>query len=157
MDELTVISVNHTLPSIAQTCGIVGKDIEHRLNIRRRTGDHAENLARCRLLLQRFGEFTVSGLNLFEQAHILNGDRCLIGSNVTIAGGVVLGENCYVGSGTSIMHAISVGAGALVGIGSNVIRDVAPATRVAGNPARTLQPKDTNRTDRSWTSTAQAF
>jgi sugar O-acyltransferase (sialic acid O-acetyltransferase NeuD family) len=67
------------------------------------------------------------------------GDRCLIGSNVTIAGGVVLGENCYVGSGTSIMHAISVGAGALIGIGSNVIRPVAPAARVAGNPARTLQ------------------
>jgi sugar O-acyltransferase (sialic acid O-acetyltransferase NeuD family) len=85
------------------------------------------------------------------------GDRCLIGSNVTVAGGVVLGENCYVGSGTSIMHAISVGPGALIGIGSNVIRDVAPEARVAGNPARTLQPKDSNRTDRSWTSTAQAF
>jgi sugar O-acyltransferase (sialic acid O-acetyltransferase NeuD family) len=67
------------------------------------------------------------------------GDRCLIGSNVTIAGGVVLGENCYVGSGTSIMNGISVGAGTLIGIGSNVIRDVAASTRVAGNPARTLQ------------------
>lgn len=67
------------------------------------------------------------------------GDRCLIGSNVTIAGGVVLGENCYVGSGTSIIHGISVGAGALIGIGSNVIRDVAPAARVAGNPARPLE------------------
>jgi serine acetyltransferase len=37
------------------------------------------------------------------------------------------------------MHAISVGAGALIGIGSNVIRPVAPAARVAGNPARMLQ------------------
>jgi len=105
----------------------------------------------------RIGEHVCILPNTVVHHDAVIGDRCLIGSNVTVAGGVVLGENCYVGSGTSIMHAISVGAGALIGIGSNVIRDVAPAARVAGNPARTLQPKDTDRTDRSWTSTAQAF
>ena len=105
----------------------------------------------------RIGEHVCILPNSVVHHDAVIGDRCLIGSNVTIAGGVVLGENCYVGSGSSIMHAISVGAGALVGIGSNVIRDVAPATCVAGNPARTLPSKDTDRTDRSWTSTAQAF
>ena len=87
----------------------------------------------------RIGEHVCILPNTVVHHDAVIGDRCLIGSNVTIAGGVVLGENCYVGSGTSIMHGISVGAGALIGIGSNVIRDVAPAARVAGNPARVLQ------------------
>jgi sugar O-acyltransferase (sialic acid O-acetyltransferase NeuD family) len=87
----------------------------------------------------RIGEHVCILPNTVVHHDVAIGDRCLIGSNVTLAGGVLLGENCYVGSGSSIMHGISVGAGALIGIGSNVIRDVAPAARVAGNPARTLQ------------------
>ena len=62
----------------------------------------------------------------------------LIGSNVTIAGHTAVGENCYIGSGVSIMNGLRVGDGALVGIGSNVIRDVAPGTKVVGNPAYPL-------------------
>ncbi len=87
----------------------------------------------------RIGEHVCILPNTVVHHDVTIGDRCLIGSNVTIAGGVVLGENCYVGSGSSIMNGIAVGAGALIGIGSNVIRHVAPAARVAGNPARTLQ------------------
>lgn len=62
----------------------------------------------------------------------------LVGSNVTVAGGTAIGENCYVGSGTSVMNGLRVGDGALIGLGSNVLRDVAPGSRVAGNPARPL-------------------
>lgn len=66
------------------------------------------------------------------------GSWSLIGSNVTIAGGTSVGENCYVGSGSSIMNGVRVGEGSLVGLGSNVVRNVAPNTRVAGNPAREI-------------------
>jgi sugar O-acyltransferase (sialic acid O-acetyltransferase NeuD family) len=66
------------------------------------------------------------------------GPWTLLGSNVTVAGGVRIGENCYIGSGASIMNGIQVGDGALVGLGANVIRSVAPAGRVAGNPARPI-------------------
>ena len=47
-------------------------------------------------------------------------------------------ENCYVGSGSTIKNGLKLGAGCLIGLGSNVLRDVAPATTVAGNPAQPL-------------------
>lgn len=66
------------------------------------------------------------------------GDWTLVGSNVTVGGGATIGRNCYVGSGSSIMNGVRIGDRTLVGIGSNVIRDVAPDSRVAGNPAKPL-------------------
>ncbi|MDE3009405.1 MAG: NeuD/PglB/VioB family sugar acetyltransferase [Pseudomonadota bacterium] len=69
------------------------------------------------------------------------GDWSLIGANVTVAGGTRIGENCYVGSGSSIMNGLHLGDGCLIGLGSCVIRDVAPGTTVAGNPARELRQR----------------
>jgi sugar O-acyltransferase (sialic acid O-acetyltransferase NeuD family) len=65
-------------------------------------------------------------------------DGALIGANVTIAGGVQVSESCYIASGSTLMNGLRIGARSLVGLGSTVIRDVAPDTTVAGNPARTL-------------------
>lgn len=62
----------------------------------------------------------------------------LIGSGVTVAGSVTVEENCYVGSGSTIKNGVRLGAACLIGLGSNVLRDVAPTTTVAGNPARLL-------------------
>jgi sugar O-acyltransferase (sialic acid O-acetyltransferase NeuD family) len=67
------------------------------------------------------------------------GDCCVVGANVVIAGGVHVGEACFVGSASSIKDGITIGTGALIGMGSNVIRNVAPFSRVAGNPARCLR------------------
>ncbi|TKS58071.1 MAG: hypothetical protein EWM72_03244 [Nitrospira sp.] len=49
--------------------------VEHRLNIRRRASDHAQNLTGRGLLLQRLLEF-------LEQSHVLNGDDGLIGEGL---------------------------------------------------------------------------
>ena len=57
---------------VAQPCGILCHHVQHRLNIRRRAGDDAQDFARRRLLLQRFFEF-------LEQPHVLDGDHSLIG------------------------------------------------------------------------------
>src|SRR5262245_21796228 len=54
------------------TSSIFSNCIQHRLNIRRRASDDAQDLARCSLLLQRL-------LELIEQPYVLNGDHCLIG------------------------------------------------------------------------------
>ena len=43
-----------------------------------------------------------------------------------------------IGSGAVILCGVTIGEGALVGAGSVVTRDVAPFSRVAGNPARPL-------------------
>jgi sugar O-acyltransferase (sialic acid O-acetyltransferase NeuD family) len=67
------------------------------------------------------------------------GDWSLVGAGVTIAGNVSIGRNCYIGSGSTLMNGVSIGEGALVGLAGNVIRDVAPDSVVAGNPARELR------------------
>lgn len=64
------------------------------------------------------------------------GAGTLVGANVTIAGGTIVGTNCYIGAGSSIMNGLRIGDRTLIGLGSNVIRDTAPDSRVAGNPAR---------------------
>ena len=51
---------------------ILGNRIQHRLNVRRRAGDDAQDFTRRRLLFQRFLEF-------LEQPHVLDGDHRLIG------------------------------------------------------------------------------
>ncbi len=63
-----------TSPSTRQICasltitepgGILRNDIQYRLDIRRRAGDDAQNFAGRGLLFQRFGELTVTLLQLF--------------------------------------------------------------------------------------------
>ena len=48
--------------------------IQHRLNVRRRTSDDAQDLTRGSLLLQRLLEF-------LEQPHVLDGDNRLVGES----------------------------------------------------------------------------
>ena len=57
--------------ALAHLSGILGYRIQHRLNIRRRAGDDAQNFTRGGLLFQRLLEF-------LEQPHVLNGDHGLI-------------------------------------------------------------------------------
>ena len=53
-----------------------GRDrVEHRLHVRRRTGDHLQDVGRCGLPLQRL-------LRLVEQARILDGDHGLVGEGL---------------------------------------------------------------------------
>jgi hypothetical protein len=55
----------------AHSCRALRNRIKHRLNVGRRAGDHTQDFARRRLLLQRF-------LKFLKQPDILNGDDCLI-------------------------------------------------------------------------------
>ena len=71
-EDVTINAANHGIVCVAQPCGIFCNDIQHRLDVRRRAGDHTQDLTRRRLLLQRFLEF-------LEQPHILDGDHRLVG------------------------------------------------------------------------------
>jgi hypothetical protein len=62
---------NGSVARFTQKRRVFGDDVEHRLNIRRRTSDHAQNLTRRRLLLQSLFE-------LLEESDILGGDDRLI-------------------------------------------------------------------------------
>ena len=65
-------SVNIRVGCIAKPRGIFRDHIQHRLYVRRRAGDDAQDFTRRRLLLQRFLEF-------LEQPHVLDGDHRLVG------------------------------------------------------------------------------
>jgi putative colanic acid biosynthesis acetyltransferase WcaF len=51
---------------------------------------------------------------------------------------IVVGDRAFVGARAFVMPGVTIGAGAVIGAGSVVTADVAPGSRVAGNPARPL-------------------
>jgi maltose O-acetyltransferase len=51
---------------------------------------------------------------------------------------VTIGDRVYLGAGATVLPGVSIGDDAVIGAGSVISRDVAPATVVAGAPARVL-------------------
>ena len=60
---------------ITEPRSVFRNHIQHRLNIRRRAGDDAQDLTRRRLLLQRLFE-------LIEKPHVLDGNDRLVGEGL---------------------------------------------------------------------------
>jgi serine acetyltransferase len=54
---------------------------------------------------------------------------------------VAVGERAHVGIGAVVIERIEIGSGALVAAGAVVVRDVPPGGRVAGVPARAMEPR----------------
>src|SRR5215813_12369628 len=67
---IAVSTPNGRITCITQTSGVLSYNIQHRLNVRRRAGDHAQNFTRRRLLFQRLLQFV-------EQPHVFDGDDSL--------------------------------------------------------------------------------
>lgn len=53
----------------------------------------------------------------------------------TTSKGILISDDVWVGAHAGIVDGITIGAGAVVGMGSVVTKNVAPFTKVAGNPA----------------------
>lgn len=53
-----------------------------------------------------------------------------------------IGENSYINWDAIILPGVTIGDEAVVGAGSVITKDVAPGDRVAGNPARSIKPKN---------------
>ncbi len=54
-----------------------------------------------------------------------------------------IGDDAFIGSNSSLVAPVRIGANALTGAGSVVLRDVPDGARVAGNPAKPLEKKET--------------
>jgi hypothetical protein len=78
-EELTVEAEDERPLGVAQPDGVLGQRVEHGLQVERRAADDLEHLARRGLLLQGLGEVGVLGLQLAEEARVLDGDRGLVG------------------------------------------------------------------------------
>ena len=66
--------------------GAGGDAVEHRLDIVGGARDDTQDLARRRLLLEGLRQVLVTGLQLLEQAHVLDGDHGLVGEGLLGAG-----------------------------------------------------------------------
>src|SRR5215470_13472806 len=73
--DFTFDAIDLRIRCTAQPCGSLCDYIEHRLNICRRASDDAQNLARRRLLFQRFSEF-LKQPHVFDRNHSLIGEGC---------------------------------------------------------------------------------
>lgn len=77
-----------------------------------------------------------------DQAYVAHnvsiGAGSLIMSGARLNGRVAVGKACWIGTGAVVREGIRIGEGATVGMGAVVVKDVAPASVVAGNPARPI-------------------
>ena len=67
------------------------------------------------------------------------GDYVTFAPNVCCNGNVRIGDHAFIGAGAMIRQGLEIGVGATVGMGAVVVKDVAPFTTVAGNPAKELR------------------
>lgn len=94
--------------------------------------------------LAALGPTTIVGAKtlLMTKSHV--GHNAQIGDGVEVAPGAVIGgsavleDGVKVGMNATVKPFVTVGQGARVGMGAVVIRDVAPGSVVAGNPAKEI-------------------
>ena len=77
--NLAVDTVDFRVFCLAEPRSTFRDSIQHRVKIRRRARDDAQDLARRRLLLERLRQIAVARLQLLEQPHVLDGDHRLRG------------------------------------------------------------------------------
>jgi acetyltransferase-like isoleucine patch superfamily enzyme len=103
--------------------------------------------------------FVNHGCTLNDMGGIAIGDDTMIGPNVSLLTSghptavvdrrtgitiapIEIGANVWIGAGATVLGGVTVGDGAVVAAGAVVSRDVAPATLVAGVPARAIRALD---------------
>src|SRR5215831_17768096 len=88
MNKMTVEAIYSCRHSVTQLHHAFDDRVEDRLDISGRLTDHTQDLARCRLLLERLRHLSmrlrqsvVLLLELSEQPHVLDGDHGLVGES----------------------------------------------------------------------------
>ena len=74
--------IDRCVIGVAEPSGTFSDGVQHRLNVRRRPGDHLQYRAGRCLLLERFSHLACPRLHLVEKAHVLDGDHRLVGEGL---------------------------------------------------------------------------
>jgi sugar O-acyltransferase (sialic acid O-acetyltransferase NeuD family) len=71
--------------------------------------------------------------------HVRIGECASLGPGVIVGGIAVIEQGAMIGAGAIVLPKVKIGAFAVVGAGAVVTRDVAPRSKVVGNPARVVE------------------
>ncbi|AOG60004.1 virginiamycin A acetyltransferase [Spiroplasma helicoides] len=77
----------------------------------------------------------------FEMFKEFNDDQNLIKNTPEIKGETVVGHDVWIGYGATIMPGVKIGNGSIIGAMSVVTKNVEPYTIVAGNPAKIIRKR----------------
>ena len=66
------------------------------------------------------------------------GNAAHIAPHCALAGNVSVGERSFLGVGSKVIPEIEIGADVVAAAGSVIVADIAPNSRVAGVPAKTM-------------------
>lgn len=114
-----------------------------------RMGDGCQILALATLCASaRLGDAVVINTKASVDHDCAIGDGVHVAPGATITGEVVVDEFAFIGAGAVILPGIRIGAEAVVGAGAVVTRDVPAGTTVVGNPARVLEKRGAQISDR---------
>lgn len=72
------------------------------------------------------------------------GSWTAITTGVTLAGSVRVEPACYLGQACTVRQHLTIGHHSLIGMGAVVVKDVAPFSVMAGNPARRIRENRPN-------------
>jgi sugar O-acyltransferase (sialic acid O-acetyltransferase NeuD family) len=86
----------------------------------------------------RIGRNCIVNTSAIVEHDCVIGDHVHLSPRVALAGGVRVGALAHLGLGAIVLPGATIGGGSIVGAGSVVLKAVAPATTVAGVPARVL-------------------
>lgn len=99
----------------------------------------------CSAKIGKGSRFAYGGIGCIIHSRACIGERCLIGSNVTIGGKSkkynvpVIDNDVYLATGCKILGDITIGNNVIVGANAVVVHDVPNNCIVAGIPARVIK------------------
>ena len=85
------------------------------------------------------------GVRVFGDTHRFDDTSVTIKAQGVERQPVTIGDDCWIASGVTIVGGVTIGTGVVVGAGSVVTKDVPDSVVVAGNPARVVRARGTDK------------